>query len=310
MIRPSIRALAAAGIALALAACGDARTPTATNSPAPQKPSFNVAPVGNIDAQTFGLYEGFPIAITAIGSLDPDHGHLTFHWDFGDGGTADGYQVVHTYADNGVYTVTLTVTNSRGLHVSVSAQITVLNVKPWGGSLSVPANLQEGVPFLVSAPGWTDAAADLAAGLQYSFDCGGGGWTPFSTSNSWNCVGRANNSVRRIRVRVMDKDGGIKQIGVDRIVANVPPLILLSAVEQHGAFVTAALIFSDVPADRNSTITYDWGDGFTSTVTGAAPGSVYAQSHRYAARGHYTVTMTVTDVDGGVSSPSTTNITI
>jgi hypothetical protein len=48
------------------------------------------------------------------GSSDVEAGTLLYQWNFGDGGTGAGVQPAHTYADNGVYTATLTVTDAAG----------------------------------------------------------------------------------------------------------------------------------------------------------------------------------------------------
>lgn len=48
-----------------------------------------------------------------------------FHWDFGDGSTATGPSVVHSYATGGAYTVTLTVTDRGGYQAAVSHQVQV-----------------------------------------------------------------------------------------------------------------------------------------------------------------------------------------
>lgn len=42
-------------------------------------------------------------------SLDPDNDKLTYHWDFGDGTSAEGAQVRHVYKKSGSFPVTLTV---------------------------------------------------------------------------------------------------------------------------------------------------------------------------------------------------------
>jgi len=43
------------------------------------------------------------------GSSDPDGDRLTYSWDFGDGATAQGEKVTHSYSKGGVYKVVLTV---------------------------------------------------------------------------------------------------------------------------------------------------------------------------------------------------------
>ncbi len=58
-------------------------------------------------------------------------GNLTdWAWDFGDGATSTQQNPTHQYADDGDYTVTLTVTDDLGLTASLSQTISVANVGP------------------------------------------------------------------------------------------------------------------------------------------------------------------------------------
>jgi PKD domain len=59
-----------------------------------------------------------------------------YHWDFGDGSTAIGPSVVHTFSRGGDYNVTLTVTDRGGNTRSLSQTVSVLgkNGQPVGGS--------------------------------------------------------------------------------------------------------------------------------------------------------------------------------
>lgn len=55
-----------------------------------------------------------PVSFDASLSTDPDGDPLTYRWDFGDGGSAEGKVVQHTYAKAGEYVVILTVTDPSG----------------------------------------------------------------------------------------------------------------------------------------------------------------------------------------------------
>ncbi|MBN2447259.1 MAG: PKD domain-containing protein [Phycisphaerae bacterium] len=74
----------------------------------------NNAPVAVAEAsRTFG-FSPVTVTFSAANSYDPDTGdELSFSWDFGDGGTATGASVTHTFS-NGLYTAVLTVADGRG----------------------------------------------------------------------------------------------------------------------------------------------------------------------------------------------------
>jgi hypothetical protein len=63
-------------------------------------------------------------------STDPNNDPLTYRWTFGDGTTSTSQNPSHTYVDNGVYNVTLTVKDPKGLSSSASTTATISNVAP------------------------------------------------------------------------------------------------------------------------------------------------------------------------------------
>lgn len=72
----------------------------------------------------------------------------TFEWDFGDGFTAsDTLTPTHAYTDNGVYTVTLTVTDDDGGVGTDTLVVTVNNVNPVLGTITLPID-----PYKVNTP--------------------------------------------------------------------------------------------------------------------------------------------------------------
>lgn len=68
------------------------------------------------------------ITFDASGSSDPDGMIINYIWDFGDGITGTGMTVTHSYASDGSYTVTLTVTDNDSL--TDTATKTISNVIP------------------------------------------------------------------------------------------------------------------------------------------------------------------------------------
>ena len=67
------------------------------------------------------------VALNAAASTDPDGSIVTYMWSFGDGTTGSGVSVLHTYATQGSYTCTLTVTNDEGLTDTMSMLIVVID---------------------------------------------------------------------------------------------------------------------------------------------------------------------------------------
>jgi PKD repeat protein len=109
-----------------------------TVSPAPNQP-----PTAAIVATTAGL----TVSLDGSGSTDPDGSVSGYTWDFGDGSpTATGASQSHTYASDGAYTVTLTVSDNRG---ATDSETTTVNVA------GVPSTVLATDDFTrVSASGW------------------------------------------------------------------------------------------------------------------------------------------------------------
>jgi len=82
--------------------------------------------------------EAVMVAFDGRGSYDVDGDSLTYLWNFGDGRTGTGPTPVHTYEDDGTYTVALTVSDGNGSSSVDSLLVTVNNVVPVAGSSGPP----------------------------------------------------------------------------------------------------------------------------------------------------------------------------
>src|SRR4029079_13183058 len=74
--------------------------------------------------------EAAAVALDGTGSADEDGDALTYAWDFGDGSTGTGPTPIHAYADNGGYTVTLTVDDGHGGQSSDTLVVSVGELGP------------------------------------------------------------------------------------------------------------------------------------------------------------------------------------
>jgi hypothetical protein len=79
-------------------------------------------------SDTGRLMPGQPLTFDATASFDPRGEPLSYEWNFGDGSSAHGVRVTHTYAHPGSYTLSLTVSSRSGRR-SID-QIITLSTQP------------------------------------------------------------------------------------------------------------------------------------------------------------------------------------
>ncbi|MBM4249926.1 MAG: PKD domain-containing protein [Euryarchaeota archaeon] len=94
----------------------------------------NNLPVARIAQTAAVVNEGVPLALDGSGSSDME-GALSLGWDLGDGSTAAGESVSHSYAKGGPMTVTLTVTDSDGATATATVRLRV-NLLPSAQALA------------------------------------------------------------------------------------------------------------------------------------------------------------------------------
>ena len=92
---------------------------------------------------------GTPVALSATAT--DTWGSPTFHWDLGDGASANGTSVSHAYASAGTKTATVTATDGAGN--SASAPVQVVVTSPAGDAGGVPGSDPSGTDPGVGGPG-------------------------------------------------------------------------------------------------------------------------------------------------------------
>ena len=75
----------------------------------------NTKPEAKFKASTLQGLSPLVVNFDASESLDPDGDPLTFEWDFGEGNTGSNVKETKTFANNGVFTIKLTVRDNHGL---------------------------------------------------------------------------------------------------------------------------------------------------------------------------------------------------
>ncbi|MGH9823728.1 MAG: PKD domain-containing protein, partial [Blastocatellia bacterium] len=168
---------------------------------APIAPAFTVSPsVGHEGVQSSQFFDQSPSQLNGLTRL----------WDFGNNTGSSSANSSTSYADNGLYTVTLTVGNTAAIHFTASQKYEVDNLPPLA-AISSPQNLllpgQNWVAnAIVSDPSPVDALT-----LRCDWDFGDGQTLETmdcTTSNSGVVHAFLAPGIFTVTLTVFDKDGG------------------------------------------------------------------------------------------------------
>jgi len=245
---------------------------------------LNVAPTVDAGEDKVAV-EGHLVAFSGKFTDPGKNDTHTVLWNFGDGSTADTLNALHTYADDGVYTATLTVTDDDGGVGVDTLTIYVQNAVPtvYAGQ---DAGIMEGgsIHFVGQ---FSDVAPDTTPAPTFLWEFGDG-----TTANTLTATHTyPQDGVYVARFTVTDKDGGVTFDEATIIVSNVPPTVNagLDRLVNMDALVQFNGSFTDPGVQDTHTYLWDFGDGFTADTLNA--------SHTYVKSGIYTATLTVTDED-------------
>ena len=152
--------------------------------------------------------EGSSVRFDGTGSSDPDGEVLTYAWDFGDGTAGTGASPTHVYADNGTYTVTLTVKDPVGADDSQQRVVAISNVAPFVNTITATPSVLSGETVFALAT-FGDAGVNDNP-WSYVFDWGGGSTSTGSTNAQTSSVGSSRSFLAAgtysVAFAVTDKD--------------------------------------------------------------------------------------------------------
>ncbi len=265
----------------------------------------NVAPELTLP-EPLTLDEGEEL-ITSATFTDPDSSSWMVDVDYGDGTDSVTIELnelapidlSHTYTDNGLYEVTVSVTDDQDLVDEGSFDVTVLNVPP-EPALGTDISIDEGAALNQSIE-ILDPGTDT-----WSVEVDWGDGSPLEPVAPLNRIFTvehvyADDGAYTLEGCVADDDLGTGCASIQVTVQNVAPTVIPGpdASGQEGTPIEVTATFSDPGVLDTHTVSVDWGDDSSSSPDLSAPGQVSA-SHLYGEDGIYNAEVCVTDDDSGV----------
>jgi len=230
---------------------------------------------------------GASVTFNASASYDPDGTITSYAWDFGDSRTGTGRITTHPYASVGTFNVSLTVTDNDNFNATTRRDVVVQ---------TPPPGPQAPVADFVAGPSPTNPGSPVTFNASASYDTDG-----FIVSYAWDFGDSAIDNqviathsylspgVYTVRLTVVDNQT-LSSSAIHQVSVNAPPLAVIQYMP------TTIFIGMNVTFDGSASsdpegpiVSYTWNFGDNSTGTGLQP------RHAYAAKGAFTVTLTVVD---------------
>ncbi|MCP4699449.1 MAG: PKD domain-containing protein [Gammaproteobacteria bacterium] len=235
-----------------------------------------------------------PLEVTFTSTFSGGKPPYIYAWEFGDGGTADIAEPSYTYNTAGTFSASLTITGTGGQTITGNSDnITVeksnedptaiFNVNPLSGDAPLTVNLDgsasEDIDGNIVSYVWTSSDGQTASGETASLT--------FNNSGSYT-----------ISLTVTDNhaDSGSAEYP-DPVIVNEKPRAVASGNPLSGYVPLTVNLDGSASNDSDgSIVSYAWSSSNGQTASGKTASLTFNNS------GNYTVTLTVTDDQGGSGS--------
>lgn len=280
---------------------------------------YNFAPVADFswDPGSPKVYEDIQFLDL---SVDANDDIVNWSWDFDNDGVIDSYDSVpsvKSYNKNIDYLVTLNVTDFVGLFSSVTKTITIYNNPPVAGFIYGPTNPEIDDSVVFEPVGSTDIDGNITS-FEWDFENDGTfDATGFPVDHTWSVADSYT-----VVLRVTDDEGATDTYSeivtvsepyvppvtppIDPLTPPVLPEVNSNPVADCGGpyyGLIGEIISFDGAGSSDSdggVVSYDWIFGDGAVGIGSTP------THTYSSPGQYTVSLMITDNEGGAGSDTST----
>jgi len=258
--------------------------------PGPPVPDFKIEPDDPTQMQS-----------VEFNASDPnlDGRIVTYEWNFGDGSRGTGRLVQHQYRDAGVFSVTLTVTDTTGARGALTKAVTVLpGDAPEAEFVFSPSSPGIGTEVFFNGSASTAAPGRRIVSYRWEFGTGDSA-SGAVVSYRYDEPGSYNVTL------VVTDDTGVRGTASETVTVSSSSTAGLTAnftFSPASPKVGTSVSFnasSSTSADRITKYSWDFGDG----TGGSGPSPT--TSHTFTVAGSYNVTLTVTDSRGRTALKTT-----
>jgi parallel beta-helix repeat protein len=241
--------------------------------------AINRPPTATFDVAPTLLFSGVEVSFLDL-SIDSDGEIMEWYWDFGDGGVSNLRNPVHSYAESGNYTISLTVWDDAD-----DWDITIMEVRVEDNSPIADFSISPVEVYSLMEVSFQDLSIDQNGNIvnwSWSFGDGTGSHMP-SPNHFYDRPG-----AYQITLSVVDDQGFRSNITHVLEVLNLAPVSDFTWSFDHSSPYIVQLNSTSYDPDGNS-ISHHWhfGDGEVSTEVNPL--------HSFPQEGQYTVSLIVID---------------